>query len=97
MRVSERTRRALLGIATFVVVTAAVVIAILAAVFYELICDEGCFSSPPYRTWQLVVALVALACVIGAINLLYRRHPRTGWALFAISAALYALWVILLS
>jgi hypothetical protein len=96
MRLSDQTRRALLGIASFVAVTAAVAVAILAAAIYEVICDEGCTSSPPVRTWQLVIAVAALGCVIGGINLMHRHRVRAGWALFATTLALYALWAVLL-
>jgi hypothetical protein len=96
MRLSDQTRRALLGAATFVVVMTAVVVTILAATFYELACDEGCTSSHPIRTWQLVVAVGALAGVIGVINLLYRHHRLAGWALCAVTFGLYAFWIILL-
>jgi hypothetical protein len=96
IRLSDRTLSALRGVTTFVVVATAVVVAILAATLYELACDEGCTSSHPIRTWQLVVAIAALAGVIGTINLLYRHHRRAGWALCATTIGLYGLWIILL-
>jgi hypothetical protein len=90
VRVNDRTQRAVIGVAAYLEIVAAVVVAILAWTFYELICDEGCSTSHPYRTWQLVLALVAVAPMVGSGRCLLLRQRRAALGLFAVALVLYA-------
>ena len=93
---SERPRRALIGLASFLAISAALVVAVIAWAIYEVICDEGCSTSPPYRTWQLVLALVAIAPVTWGARLLLLRRVRAACGLFALALGFYAAWVVVL-
>lgn len=97
VRATERVRRALIGLASFLAITAAVLFALFAWAIYEIACDEGCSSPRPERTWLLVLAVVAIAPVIGGARFLLLRRKGAAFGLFAVALALYAAWGVLLA